>query len=140
MTVDTNAPDLLPCPFCGGSASIEQRGNRRQSTIYQCDYCGCSLETGEEWGHGKDWNTRAPQEAAVRKAREVKSLAWTDYGSEMQVTSLGMGYMAYETKPYSWNVVRDKPDAERLGTGVSRADAVRLAQADYERRIREALE
>lgn len=50
---------LLPCPFCGGSASIEQYGDARQSTIYRCDNCSCSLETGEEWGHGRLWNKRA---------------------------------------------------------------------------------
>lgn len=50
---------LLPCPFCGGSASIERLGTPRQSTIYACDECGCSLETGEEWGHGARWNARA---------------------------------------------------------------------------------
>lgn len=51
---------LAPCPFCGRSATIEQIGNSWQSTIYQCDNCGCSLETGEEFDHGKLWNTRAP--------------------------------------------------------------------------------
>ncbi|WP_426235769.1 Lar family restriction alleviation protein [Pararhizobium sp. DWP1-1-3] len=50
---------LKPCPFCGGSASIERYGDRRQSTIYQCDNCSCSLETGEEWGHGQEWNRRS---------------------------------------------------------------------------------
>lgn len=50
--------ELLPCPFCGGEASIEQYGNPRQSTIYQCNDCSCRLETGEEWDHGADWNRR----------------------------------------------------------------------------------
>ncbi len=49
---------LKPCPFCGGKASIERKGDRRMSTIYSCDWCGCSLETGEEWDHGKAWNIR----------------------------------------------------------------------------------
>lgn len=50
--------ELKPCPFCQGSASIERLGDRRQSTIYSCDWCGCTLETGEEWGHGEQWNNR----------------------------------------------------------------------------------
>lgn len=50
---------LLPCPFCGSPAEIERYGDGRQSTIYQCTFCSCSLETGEEWDHGRDWNKRA---------------------------------------------------------------------------------
>ena len=55
---------LLPCPFCGGEAEIERLGDRRQSTQYSCTNCGCFLETGEEWGHGKRWNTRVALSAA----------------------------------------------------------------------------
>jgi Lar family restriction alleviation protein len=51
--------ELKPCPFCGASAHIEQYGDARQSTKYQCDDCGCMLETGEEWDFGRDWNRRA---------------------------------------------------------------------------------
>lgn len=50
---------LKPCPFCGHAAEIERQGDRRQSTIYACTSCGCSLETGEEWGFGAQWNKRA---------------------------------------------------------------------------------
>lgn len=56
---NAQAVQLLPCPFCGGEAHIERYGDRRQSTQYACDACGCSLETGEEWGHGAGWNKRA---------------------------------------------------------------------------------
>lgn len=49
---------LKPCPFCGGEAEIERYGNGRCSTVYKCTECGCYLETGEEFNHGKDWNTR----------------------------------------------------------------------------------
>jgi hypothetical protein len=71
---------LLPCPFCRNKAEIEQKGDRRQSTIYQCTFCGCKLETGEEWSHGADWNTRtenkriAELEAALRLA--ANRLQW----------------------------------------------------------------
>lgn len=51
--------NLLPCPFCGSDAEIERYGDHRQSTIYACTMCGCSLETGEEFNHGADWNRRA---------------------------------------------------------------------------------
>lgn len=59
MSGGVPAGELLPCPFCGSEAEIERIGNHRQSTIYQCTSCSCSLETGEEWDHGRRWNTRA---------------------------------------------------------------------------------
>lgn len=61
---------LLPCPFCGGKAEIERFGNTRVSTIYSCDECGCSLETGEEFNHGRAWNRRAAA-PSVQPDREV---------------------------------------------------------------------
>ncbi len=63
--------ELKPCPFCGGPASIEQYGDRSQSTIYNCDNCSCSLETGEEFNHGAQWNCRA--EAALSAAEPALS-------------------------------------------------------------------
>lgn len=67
--------DLSPCPFCGGEASIEQYGNPRQSTIYQCNNCSCRLETGEEWEHGKGWNTRHEDEAAPTNEADIRNAA-----------------------------------------------------------------
>ena len=58
---------LEPCPFCGGEAEIEQYGNRKQSTIYSCQDCGCRLETCEEWDHGTRWNTRYTKPKTVQK-------------------------------------------------------------------------
>ena len=60
---------LKPCPFCGSIAQIERYGNTRRSTIYQCQGCSCSLETCEEWGHGKIWNIRADIANAEADAR-----------------------------------------------------------------------
>lgn len=56
---------LKPCPFCGSEAKIEQYGNSRVSTVYKCTMCGCSLETGEEWGHGREWNERYNEEDII---------------------------------------------------------------------------
>ena len=66
---------LKPCPFCGGVAYIEQTGNRRQSTIYECESCGCRLETGEEFSHGKRWNERSESDEITRLRAEVAALA-----------------------------------------------------------------
>jgi Lar family restriction alleviation protein len=56
---------LLPCPFCGGEASMDidggRRGTSRQSCIVVCLHCGCTLESGDEGSRcGMTWNQRAP--------------------------------------------------------------------------------
>jgi hypothetical protein len=96
--------ELLPCPFCGGSASIERYGNARQSTIYQCDNCSCSLETGEEWGHGRMWNARQsprPLPVGVEEVSDVVGALLSDLCSPFPlearvVASLGFGDSSIE--------------------------------------------
>ncbi len=52
---------LDPCPFCGNAEpEITRYGTPRVSTQYECGWCGCHMETSEEWDHGRDWNRRAP--------------------------------------------------------------------------------
>ena len=66
---------LRPCPFCGHEAEIERKGDRRQSTIYRCTFCGCTLETGEEWGFGTQWNNRSgAAKVELEKLKEALSL------------------------------------------------------------------
>jgi hypothetical protein len=67
----TASAELLACPFCGESAEIERKGDHRMSTIYACTMCGCCLETGEEWDHGRQWNTRAALTRAVQPAPDA---------------------------------------------------------------------
>lgn len=83
------ANGLLPCPFCGSEAEIERLGDHSRSTIYKCTNCGCSLETGEEWDHGRDWNRRAALASSQRSDGEVdkKGLeAAKRYASERLLT------------------------------------------------------
>lgn len=89
MTLPPDVEALKPCPFCGGEAEIERLGNARQSTIYSCTECGCSLETGEEWSHGRRWNDRAQttspaeKDAEIARYREALGLA-LEYWSHRQ--------------------------------------------------------
>lgn len=78
--------ELKPCPFCGGEAEFERKGDRRQSTIVSCTCCGATQECGEEWGHGKTWNTRhIPEGYALvpveptRAMREAFHDSYEDY-------------------------------------------------------------
>lgn len=95
--------ELKPCPFCGGKAEITQLGSMRQSTIVACEYCGCSLETGEVFNPGERWNERHSLAAPVGGWLDISTapkkgtfLAAIHHGS--------CGYMIVEAK--------------RIGTGV----------------------
>lgn len=65
MTHPAEGKPLLPCPFCGGKAAIEQHGTMRQSCIIACEDCSCRLETGEVFDMGRAWNTRHSQGAML---------------------------------------------------------------------------
>jgi Lar family restriction alleviation protein len=62
--MNTGAASLLPCPFCGGAAYIEQPGTRRQSCIVECGSCGLRHESGDEGAMcGTSWNRRTTPQA-----------------------------------------------------------------------------
>lgn len=65
---------LTPCPFCGGEAEVERRGTGRYSTICRCTECGCSLETGETFDHGRTWNSRPYLNEIARRDAEIQAL------------------------------------------------------------------
>lgn len=65
------APELLPCPFCGGEAEFEWIGTTRYSVIVTCADCGCSLENGETFKHGTAWNTRPQPESVSNEGQDV---------------------------------------------------------------------
>jgi hypothetical protein len=71
-----NVPEdhLAPCPFCGSRASYERIGTPRVSCIIVCDSCGCTLETGEEWNCGTQWNSRVSVERALADRDDGQTL------------------------------------------------------------------
>ena len=77
-----NAPDLLPCPFCGGPASIHKGMQAFDDFEVHCDPCGmCGPNfgsMGETLTPKEDaiaaWNTRADLADALAAAlREIAS-------------------------------------------------------------------
>jgi len=64
--------ELKPCPFCWAEANFERLGDRRLSTIVTCDNCGCFHECGEEWDHGRAWNTRPTEDRLVGALEEAE--------------------------------------------------------------------
>lgn len=101
--------NLKPCPFCGHSAHIEQRGDPRMSTIYQCDNCGCRLETGEERDYGAEWNRRA-EDALSKHAGPVK------LASDRQIAHMRR----------FWEETPDKPALRELNAALLKRDFLSL--------------
>lgn len=64
---------LEPCPLCNSTDITFKRGNRRVSTKYRCENCGCSLEAGEAWQAPAQWNTR-PALSAPSPDTDVEGL------------------------------------------------------------------
>ena len=81
--------ELKACPFCDHEAKFERIGTPRQSTICQCTHCGATLDTGEEWDHGRGWNTRAREDALeaesvrLRDALEIAAVYLDDLGDNL---------------------------------------------------------
>ncbi len=87
MTDKTEAPELKPCPLCGGADAFAEQADQASSYVV-CNDCGTrgpeccpetdtdlELEEANEWGPGecaarRTWNTRTDACA------EVKPLVW----------------------------------------------------------------
>jgi hypothetical protein len=72
MASGTPIMKLKPCPFCGHTEpEITRYGTRQYSTQYECGWCSCSLETAEEWDHGKQWNQRPVDRDTLDKVMAI---------------------------------------------------------------------
>ena len=78
--------ELLPCPFCGGEAQIEQRGTPRQSCVVECGSCGLRHDSGDEGERcGASWNRRAALATPAAVAPAVDAGAKTDLVERMKL-------------------------------------------------------
>ena len=66
MTDQTNMPELLPCPFCGGDPEYAGFGD---NTYMRCAVCGCMTEDFSEARAVATWNRRA--DLAAEQVREA---------------------------------------------------------------------
>jgi Lar family restriction alleviation protein len=81
-----DAVDLLPCPFCGGSASLKQdhdynTGEPNGLWWVQCD--PCDMFPDSAWGKSKEeavaaWNRRTTPSPSSEYAR-----GWPEYGTDI---------------------------------------------------------
>ena len=148
----TQAPELKPCPFCGGDAEVIhiEEGENEGGSCVCCTVCMASsnLEFGFKENFVGNWNSRASA-APTDDALRVKPLEWEwdtrdvgDFWSaktavgEYEAGRSDDGYaFACCDGPVMWEWQPDE-DARLLSID----DAKAAAQADYETRIRAALE
>jgi hypothetical protein len=79
---DEKKIELLPCPFCGGEAYLQDWGEVEPRWNVGCNNNECKIssvndvvcETEEE--AFKIWNTRANQQALADKDKYIEELEW----------------------------------------------------------------
>ncbi len=65
--------DLLPCPHCGGYATVCATGHGYWKWKIACGNCYCSTDAyadGHETTMQADWNRRAPAPASVEPVKK----------------------------------------------------------------------
>jgi hypothetical protein len=86
---DANAPELLPCPFCGGGnpylANVEMLG----CAYVVCTDCGAQSDDGGAERVRLKWNSRADQPTlATENALLRNALRWVAASSGCQASRI----------------------------------------------------
>lgn len=132
----TDAPDLKPCPCCGGEAEL--RNVEMASCSYvKCKVCNLTGSDGSKDRIVAAWNTRADIPPTVKPlvwdCRSPESwMAYTSFGSYLVETCHEEGFGM-------WTPRDDIDDEPPMGHYDSMDKACKAAQADHPRRILEAL-
>lgn len=103
---DPHAAPLLPCPFCGGLASLEEGYKSDDTQVFYGLCCDCGARGRNRYTRADAiaaWNHRAPAPAAegrgdVAKLREraERIVAYINEGREVGVTSVELSPLAAE--------------------------------------------
>ena len=134
----TTADILLPCPFCGGPATLKGHGTAPECWV-ACP-CGASSATGGKARVIATWNRRDALKEVV-----VKPLAWSTKCHDLEehdpaktyATGLG-GRYCVDTSGGDV-LLWDAADGFSWTQHLSVKDAKAAAQADYDVRVRAVL-
>lgn len=140
---------LKPCPFCGGEAtewSVETYSLDSSYDMFGCRSCGIGFDTGKDAENVKLWNAR-PEATQVR----VKPLAIAEQYAELTIETDFGDYVMREnpmfgkdTRLLSMPVEQKKYHIKLNGMFILHTndanEFLRICQADFDRRIRAALE
>ena len=102
MSNNQDAVKLLPCPFCGAAAKLEQGGFGEQFAA--CTRCW--LHMGMAWADTKEnavkgWNTRAPtprEQELEARCRELEAATLTEWKKRERLSQYPRGKTVCPTK------------------------------------------
>ena len=136
---EQSANALKPCPFCGGAPRLSKDYDPDTGGVFYAYRCrGCRAQSGEKYAVETcsvfyaelrdNWNTRPPV--------AVKPLVFSKVGVEWQCFShIGLYLAAKDGDVWKYWFPNSDPEDTQDGDTVDEDKALRILQADYERRI-----
>jgi hypothetical protein len=134
----TDAPELKPCPFCGGEAELVRGMPKGGYDRVECTTPGCWAEVSAG-GEDEDkaiaaWSTRAsPRVRPLEWDERYDGVSRAEYRPRhfYECHDIGRGWVCHETIRGTGHSIGE--------VWTTREEAKAAAQADYERRILGAL-
>lgn len=149
---DSTDNALKPCPFCGGVGHMAKDPDMNWGDFYSIKCGACRAKSPEFhasetcpvfFAQVRDaWNRRADLAPDPMGAVKVKPLEWDGAGDRLSASAFGLS-LAYRItgKPGDWTLMKTGATSYIHEEGFEAQKAAKAAaQADYETRIRSALE